>query len=121
VSEFWQTLDACVLHMTAAQHDAAVAMTSHATHVVASVLAAATDRKHLPLAATGWSDTTRVAAADPELWLQILLSNRVAVLDSLDQIANELSSFRSALQEADVARIREHLARGKHIRDALGS
>ncbi len=121
IAEFWEALGSTVVRMTPSAHDHAVAMISHATHVIASSLAAATDPAELVLAATGWSDTTRVAAADPELWRQILMSNRDAVLQSLDKFEKVLSTFRAALQCSDEARIVQLLEMGKQTRDALGS
>ena len=53
--------------MTPAKHDAALAMTSHLPHLVAVALAAATPTELLPLTASGWRDTTRVAGGDPTL------------------------------------------------------
>ena len=67
VSGFWESLGANVTTMTPAEHDAALAMTSHLPHLVAVALAAATPTELLPLAASGWRDTTRIAGGDPKL------------------------------------------------------
>ena len=80
-----------------ADHDEAVAMTSHATHVVASALAAATAESSLALAAGGWRDTTRIAAGDPQLWQQILLANRQQVVKSLKTIERMLAALSHRL------------------------
>ncbi len=76
IEGFWRALGMRIIRMSPADHDAALASTSHLPHVVASALAAATDEKTLPLVASGWLDTTRIAAADAELWRQIFLDNR---------------------------------------------
>jgi prephenate dehydrogenase len=119
--QFWASLGAEVVRMTPQAHDATVAMTSHTTHIVAAALAAATSRSALPLAATGWLDTTRIAAGDPALWQQILLANRDNVLQSLASFEHVLVQFRSALQANDQTRILRLLQAGKKNRDALGS
>jgi prephenate dehydrogenase len=121
MKRFWRALGSEVLSMTPAAHDRSLAMTSHAAHVVASTLALATGSTDLRLAASGWADTTRIAAADPELWCQILLSNRSAVLKSLEKFATVLSEFRGAIEQADPAQITQLLDAGKQIRDNLGS
>lgn len=121
IAAFWRALGSTVVQMTPSEHDRAVAMISHATHVIASSLAVATGPEDLVLAATGWSDTTRVAAGDPELWQQILLSNRAAVLKSLEKFEGVLATFRNALERSDKARILQLLEMGKRTRDALGS
>lgn len=121
LDHFWASLGARVIRMAPHLHDEAVAMTSHATHVVASALAAATAEASLALAASGWRDTTRVAAGDPQLWQQILLANRQQVVKSLKTIERTLAAFRNALAREDAAGLVELLDRGKKIRDSLGS
>lgn len=121
VEEFWQALGARVVRMTAARHDAVVAAVSHVPHLVSSALAAATPEKLLPLAAGGWTDTTRIAAGDPELWTQIFRANRGRVLTVLARYEKVLASMRRALERGDGAALQRWLARAKRLRDALGS
>ena len=94
--------------MTPAEHDAALATTSHLPHLVAAALAAATPHELLPLAASGWRDTTRVAGGDPQLWQPIFAANRQHVLDSLDRLNQVLASIRETLR---TRRLRESRTR----------
>jgi prephenate dehydrogenase len=119
VERFWRELGANVVQMGAAEHDRAVAATSHLPHVVAAALAAATPAEYLALAATGWLDSTRIAAGDVELWRQILKQNRTSVLRSLEQFGKVLNSYSRALEQQDDAALAELLAAGKQRRDAL--
>jgi prephenate dehydrogenase len=121
VEEFWRALGSRVVRMAPEEHDAAVAEISHMPHLVAAALAAATSRKHLPLAATGWRDTTRVAAGDVEMWRQIIGENRAGVLKSLDKFGKVLAKLRAAVESGDDARLVEILKAGRRIRDAVGS
>ena len=121
VEAFWQSLGSQVLRMSPEAHDQAVAMTSHAAHVIAGALAAATAPEQLPLAASGWRDTTRIAASDPQLWRQILLANRDQVLKSLDKFEKVLSQFRVALGSGDEESLVQLLDAGKNTRDSVGS
>jgi len=121
IDAFWHSLGSRVVRMSPEAHDSAVAMTSHATHLVATALAAATSAEELPLAGTGWRDTTRIAAGDPQLWLQILLTNRDEVLKSLDKFDKVLSHFRSALERREEAMLVQLLDAGKKTRDSMGS
>jgi prephenate dehydrogenase len=121
IEAFWRSLGSRVLRMSPEQHDQAVGMTSHVTHIVASSLAAATVSDELSLAASGWRDTTRIAAGDPHLWRQILLGNREQVLKSLDKFEKVLSQFHAALESGDEERIVQLLDAGKKSRDSVGS
>ena len=107
--------------MTAAEHDRALAAVSHLPHVVAAALASATPEAYLPLSATGWLDTTRVAAGDPELWRQILLANRSNVLRALGRMEKSVAQLRTALEREDPARLKTFLKKAKRSRDAVGS
>ncbi|HEY2895099.1 MAG TPA: prephenate dehydrogenase/arogenate dehydrogenase family protein [Pirellulales bacterium] len=121
IVEFWQSLGSRVVRMSPADHDVALARTSHLPHLLASALAAATPEELLPLTATGWQDATRIAAGDVELWRQIFLANRAPTLKALADFETVLSRFRQALEVADGARLAELLAEGKSRRDALGN
>ncbi len=120
---FWQSLGAEVRTMTPVEHDAALATTSHLPHLVAAALAAATPHELLPLAASGWRDTTRVAGGDPQLWQPIFAANRQHVLDSLDRLNQVLASIRENLEQGDyesLALVLQQAAKTKQDRDALG-
>lgn len=123
VSGFWESLGGKVTTMSPAEHDQALAMTSHLPHLIASALAASTPRELLPLTAGGWRDATRVAAGDPSLWLPIFASNRQAVLEALGRFDLQLSAMREMLEQADDQRLLESLegaAARKAQRDTLG-
>ncbi|HEV3004990.1 MAG TPA: prephenate dehydrogenase/arogenate dehydrogenase family protein [Pirellulales bacterium] len=118
VAALWHGLGAKVVRMSPDDHDRILAATSHVPHLVASALAAATPQHDLPLAASGWLDTTRVASGDAELWQQIFLSNRAHVLAALGRFDEVLASLRQALERGDDARLAEILAEAKRRRDA---
>ena len=121
VATLWQSLGAKVLLQSPSEHDQAVASISHMPHLVASALAAATPDRDLPLAATGWLDTTRIAGADVELWRQILSDNRHNVLKSLERLEKVLSSFRKALDTDDQKKLLQLLEAGKRNRESVGN
>ncbi len=121
VSGFWTGLGACVRRMEAEEHDRALAATSHFPHLVASAIAASTPQQYVTLTAGGWRDTTRIAGGDPNLWRQIMLSNRSNMLASLDRFAAMLTEWRKALDANDAAELERLLTEAKRIRDAVGS
>ncbi|HET6882847.1 MAG TPA: prephenate dehydrogenase/arogenate dehydrogenase family protein [Pirellulales bacterium] len=117
LGDFWRSLGARVVTMSAEEHDRALAITSHLPHLVASALAASTPQELLQLTATGWADTTRIAAGDADLWRQIFASNRDSLLASLSSFEQQLASFRAALEGRDDDGLVELLAAAKRRRD----
>lgn len=121
VAGFWSALGATVFTMPAREHDRILAATSHAPHVIAAAVAAATPPEARRFTAGGWRDTTRIAAGDPELWADILLDNRAAVARALGRIAGMTERLLAAIEADDRRRLVTLLARAKDNRDAVGS
>jgi prephenate dehydrogenase len=107
--------------MTPEEHDEAVAAISHLPHAVACVLAEATESAHFPLAASGWRDTTRIAAGDPGLWTPILMANRANVLKGMGEFEKTWAALRRALEQGDREAVTRLLEEAKRKRDAVGS
>ncbi len=118
---FWQALGSRVRIMPPDEHDRALAITSHLPHLLAAALAGILPPELYDLTATGFRDTTRVAAGDPSLWTGIFTQNRRAVLDALRPLTERLNRFRQALEAADAEALDALLAQAKKVRDALGS
>lgn len=83
----WEAVGARVVAVDAAAHDDILACTSHVPHVLASALAQLAARKGdvRDFIGNGFRDTTRIAASRPEVWRDICLSNRNALLHALDE------------------------------------
>ncbi|PQO45053.1 prephenate dehydrogenase [Blastopirellula marina] len=121
VEDLWTALGATVVCMQPHEHDEALAFTSHLPHWAAAAVAATTPEQWLPLTATGWYDTTRIAAGDAALWRQIFTSNRGHVLKALDKFEKVLAALREALETEDDAKLEKLLNDGKNRRDAVGN
>lgn len=119
LTAFWQTIGMSVVEMSPEAHDLALAQTSHVPHVVASALARTLANENRSLAATGFADTTRIAAGDPNVWVPILLDNRDAVVASLDEFSTQLAAIRSAIAQGNTEEIRRLWEQGKAIREQL--
>lgn len=119
VRRLWESVGSTVLEMSPQDHDRALAETSHSPHVIAAALAAALTPENARLTASGFRDTTRIAAGDPQLWSAILLANAESVLSSLNRFGDALEAFRRALQDGNGERLRELLSAAKSKRDAL--
>jgi prephenate dehydrogenase len=119
VTAFWHSLGAAVRAMGPEEHDRALALTSHLPHLLASALAGVLPPEWAELTATGFRDTTRLAAGDPALWAAIFRSNQGSVLAALERLDGWLSRFRCALADGDTAALVELLRQGKAARDGL--
>lgn len=108
-------LDARLILLTPTEHDAIVAATSHLPYLVAASLMgtvahAAAIQEHLySVSAAGLRDTTRLAASDPAMMLDILLTNRPAILARLDELMAGLGEIREKLRAGDAAAIQQWL------------
>ena len=121
IEQFWRSLGAVVVRMSAAEHDQALAITSHLPHAAAAALAATIPETCFRLVGTGLLDTTRIAAGGPEIWKQIFVLNRENVLAALDDYQIRLSALREAIELGDEMEIERILTAAKKNRDALGS
>lgn len=92
------------LELGAGEHDSLLALTSHLPHVTASALVHQflEGQSHSPsiaqLVAGGWRDSTRVAAGSAEMWRDISLANRQALLESVRTLQGELDTFAHLLE-----------------------
>ena len=121
INDFWKQLGAITKTMTAAEHDQAIAITSHLPHVLASIMAMSTPKELLDVTGTGWSDTTRIAGGNPQLWRQILEENQGPVLRALKNFATISREWMAAIEAKDFERVEQLLIAGKEIRDIVGN
>ena len=121
ISKFWKSLGARVMELDCKEHDRAVAVISHLPHTLASVLSTQANAKQLALAAGGWIDTTRIAGADPELWLEILRDNNKQVIRAVDHFLDDLHKFRDALESDNSPVLLRYLNQGKQNRESMGN
>jgi prephenate dehydrogenase len=119
IETLWKELGAKVVRMDAAEHDRALAATSHVPHLAASALAGATPEQYLGLTGGGWLDTTRIAGSDGALWAQIFDDNRVQVLTALCDFEDLLAKFRKALESRDTAELARLWNLGLKRREAI--
>ena len=122
VSELWSAVGARVVTLDPDTHDRAVAAISHLPHVVAWALVDAVARfepEALAVAARGFKDTTRIAASDPDVWREILLANRDAVMASVTAFRAALDDLERLVAKGDGDALTALLARVKAARERL--
>jgi prephenate dehydrogenase len=106
VTQLWQACGAKVSEMPAETHDSICAAVSHLPHLLAFALvdeiASRPNAQQLfSFAASGFRDFTRIAGSHPEMWRDISLANKEALLAELNAYETELSSLKTMLQNED--------------------
>jgi len=121
VKSAWQECGAVVSEFTAQQHDEVFAAVSHLPHLLSFALVHDLARRDnrdqlLSFAASGFRDFTRIAASSPEMWRDICLSNRDALLDELGSYMEELETIHEALAEGDADKLQEIFSLARDLR-----
>lgn len=122
VVKFWHELGAEVTTVSPDQHDEIVANISHLPQMLATTLATFLAGKNpgwRNLSGNGLRDTTRIAASDATMWIEIFQQNHDEVLRALRQFEDELHGLKSALANRDWLEVRARLERGKAWRDGF--
>jgi prephenate dehydrogenase len=119
VCRLWQAVGARVVSVEAGDHDALLARTSHLPHVLATAAADIAGRQGdiRSIIGNGYRDVTRVAAGRPEIWRDICLTNREALLKGLDEMRGWLDTFHEALADHDGDALEQMFQAGKDARD----
>ena len=117
----WELCGAVVSELTAEQHDAVFAAVSHLPHLLSFALVhdlAQRDNRDLLLsfAASGFRDFTRIAASSPEMWRDICLANREALLQELQSYIVELNRMSAALEAGDAAQLEQTFRTARELR-----
>ena len=123
VKAAWQACGALVSELTPEQHDEVFAAVSHLPHLLSFTLVhdlAQRDNRDLLLsfAASGFRDFTRIAASSPEMWRDISLANRDALLREIEQYAAELYKLHQALEQRDATKLEEMFSLARKVRSA---
>lgn len=126
ITRLWESVGARVLSMEPDTHDRALASVSHVPHFLSSVfmwqVATAQDSDlRLALAGSGFRDFTRIAAGSAEVWRDIFLSNRDAVLAELTEVRAALDQAQHFLQQAQGKELEDFLERAALSRRFWGS
>ena len=123
VAEFWRACGANVSEMSAETHDGIFAAVSHLPHLLAFALvddiASRPNAQQLfSFAASGFRDFTRIAGSHPEMWRDISLANKTALLSELEAYQSELSQLKELLINEDGAGLQALFDRASTARNA---
>ena len=105
-TDTWAAIGSQVLRMTPENHDAAFAAVSHLPHVLAfaffnAVARQPAGRDYLSLGGPGFRDFTRIAASNPQVWRDILMSNREEILKQTQRFRHALDAMEHVIHTAN--------------------
>lgn len=123
VHALWSACGARVMRMSAARHDAVFAAVSHLPHVLAFALVhqiaqRADGRELFSFAGAGFRDFTRIAGSSPEMWRDIALANRDALLAEIAAYRAELDRFADCIAQGDGVQLARMLEAARSARRA---
>jgi prephenate dehydrogenase len=123
VTEIVEAFGAVPVRMTAVEHDIAVALASHLPHLTASALVetVAADPDARAVAAGGFRDLTRIAASKAAWWPDVLVENRLAVIDAIAALSERLSSIADELRSGERDAIARRLDATADIRRSMAA
>jgi len=122
INKMWQATGADVESLSVEHHDEVLAATSHLPHVLAYTLVDTLAKMHehreiFQFAAGGFKDFTRIASSDPQMWHDICLNNRDALLDVLKSFTDDINKLTAAIENNDSEFILKLFKRAKTARD----
>lgn len=122
IREFWRELGGKPYEVSASEHDAAVASTSHMLHITSSIathVALEGDKYELgKLACAGaFRDTTRIAASNPKMWREITVANRSAIIDAMQTTIDEMEKLKTIVTDNKWDELENYLENGRDLRE----
>jgi prephenate dehydrogenase len=125
VEAFWTACGARVARLDPARHDRVLAAVSHVPHLLASTLVAELasrpdSEEYLGNAGSGFRDFTRIAASSPEMWRDVALANREALLVELVAYRSALDALMLSIEHGDRAALEAMLERAARARRHWG-
>ena len=123
VKQAWEACGARVFTMQPELHDKTFAAVSHLPHVLAFALVdEIASKPHaetlFQYAASGFRDFTRIAGSSPEMWRDIAIANRNALLTELDEYLLRLQAVRAMIEKSDSAALDAVFANARNARQA---
>ncbi len=104
VCSVWKAIGMNVVRMSPEMHDRLTARSSHLPHLVAAALCHVVrtmGENVKPVLGSGFRDTTRIAAGDPGMWLDISVENRKEILASLESMMGILRDLHNQLEKGE--------------------
>jgi len=119
VTAMWESVGSRVTVMSATDHDAALAASSHSPHMLAYALTMALANDPLnPMRHGGGAlrDMTRIAASDPVMWRDVALTNKGSLIDALTAVEDQLSVLKALIASGDGEELERYFAICRSVR-----
>jgi len=126
VKACWEAVGAKVTSIAPEEHDRIFAAVSHLPHLlsfalVSEIAARENAAELLGFAAGGFRDFTRIAASSPEMWRDIALQNRAALLAEIDRYGAQLAVFRELIERGEGPGLQRLMSEARTARHAWGA
>ena len=119
----WDAVGGRVVLLDAAEHDRIFAAVSHLPHMlsfalVSEIASRSNSADLLGFAAGGFRDFTRIAASSPQMWRDIAMQNREAILAEMDRYAARLAVFRELIERGEASGLERLMTEARTTRTA---
>jgi prephenate dehydrogenase len=119
--DLWEALGCHVQHMSPESHDAAFAAVSHLPHLLAfalmhSIVNQGQGKDFLQLAGPGFKDFTRIAASDPNMWRDVLLANRLELVEQAKIFQRSLHNMLQLAEDNKGEKLEEMISQASEAR-----
>ena len=125
VRQLWEAIGSTVVLMDTDRHDRVMGFVSHLPHIVAYALVHTvcnvdqTEGDLARFSAGGFLDFTRIASSHPEMWRDICLMNRDALMEAVESYTLTLDRFKALISEKDGQGLADHFAQCRRVRADL--
>ena len=118
---FWECMGGIVSSMTPSQHDEIFSTVSHLPHLLAFALVNLINKKNskdqlLEFAASGFRDFSRIAASSPEVWRDISLANKKAIISDLTLYKKEIDVLVEFIDNSQEGNLNDYLSKASSTR-----
>ena len=126
VKKMWKSMGSNIEIMTPERHAQTMAITSHLPHLIAyNIVSTAADIENvtksdvIKYSASGFRDFTRIAASDPTMWRDVLLSNKDSLLEVISRFSEDLSMLQKAIRWEDGETLYKLFSKTRKIRNKI--
>lgn len=124
IAEMWRAVGATVVNLNVTHHDRILAATSHLPHMLAyalvDCLAGMEEHEEIfKYAAGGFADFSRIASSSPEMWHDICISNRRALLNAITIFSEHIERIRLSIKSGDGDALLRIFQNAKAARDTF--